>query len=52
VFRTEMTGALQAAFYFGYSFIACAALGAMTGTVGTVAAMAFVRAIYTSIKND
>ena len=52
VFRTEMTGALQAAFYFGYSGLACCGLALMTGTVGTVSAAAFVRAIYSSIKGD
>ena len=52
VFRTEMSGALQASFYFGYSLLACAGLGVMTGTIGTVSAAAFVRAIYSSIKGD
>ncbi len=52
VFRTEMTGLLQGAFYFGYSALACAALALTTGTIGTVAANAFVRAIYSSIKAD
>jgi len=51
-FRTEMSGALQAAFYFGYTSLACAGLALMTGTVGTVSAAAFVRAIYASIKGD
>lgn len=52
IFKTEMTGLLQAAFYFGYSALACSALGITTGTIGTAAATAFVRAIYASIKAD
>jgi transmembrane 9 superfamily protein 3 len=51
-FRTEMTGLLQASFYFGYTSLACVALGLMTGTIGTAASTAFVRAIYSSIKAD
>ncbi len=50
--RTEMTGLLQGAFYFGYTGLACTALGLMTGTIGTLSATAFVRAIYSSIKAD
>ena len=47
-----MTGFLQTAFYFGYTALACTALGLMTGAVGTAAASTFVRAIFTSIKVD
>ena len=32
--------------------LACCGLALMTGTVGTVSAAAFVRAIYSSIKGD
>ncbi len=52
VARTEMTGLLQGAFYFGYTALACTALSLMTGTIGTAASAAFVRAIYSSIKAD
>ena len=47
-----MTGLLQTAFYFGYTALACLALGLMTGAVGASAAGMFVRAIFTSIKID
>ena len=46
VFRSEMTGLLQTAFYFGYTALACTALGLMTGAVGVAAASTFVRAIF------
>lgn len=52
IFRTEMSGLLQASFYFGYTLLGCIALALLTGTVGTVSSMAFVRAIYSSIKAD
>jgi transmembrane 9 superfamily member 3 len=52
LYRTEMSGVLQASFYFGYTFIACSALAILGGTIGTVSSSVFVRAIYSSIKND
>lgn len=48
----RMTGLLQTVFYFGYTALACTALGLATGTIGTFAAGTFVRAIFTSIKLD
>ena len=50
--RTEMTGLLQTAFYFGYTALACAALGLTTGTIGAFSASAFVSALYAAIKSD
>ena len=47
-----MTGFLQTAFYFGYTALACTALGMMTGTIGAAAATQFVHAIFASIKVD
>ena len=47
-----MTGLLQTVFYFGYTALACAALGITTGTIGAFSASAFVTAIFTSIKLD
>lgn len=52
VFRTEMSGLLQTAFYFGYSALACIAVALMTGTIGTLSSTIFIRAIYSSIKAD
>jgi transmembrane 9 superfamily protein 3 len=46
-----MTGLLQTVFFFGYSALACLALGCLTGTIGAVAAGAFVRGIYLSISS-
>ena len=45
-----MTGLLQTAFYFGYTALACSALGITTGTIGAFSASAFVTAIFTSLK--
>jgi hypothetical protein len=47
-----MSGLLQTLFYFGYTAVACAALGVMTGTVGAFSARAFVKAIFSGIKID
>jgi hypothetical protein len=47
-----MTGFLQTAFFFGYTFVGCAALGALTGTIAVAASSVFVRSIYASIKVD
>ena len=52
LFKTRMSGLLQTAFYFGYTAMACLALGLMTGAVGYWAAGAFVRTIYRQVKCD
>jgi len=52
VFRTEMTGLLQTAFYFGYTALACFGIALITGTIGMAAASVFVRAIFSGIKAD
>lgn len=52
IFRTEMSGFLQTAFYFGYTALGCLALGAVTGTIGLFAASRFVHAIFQGIKVD
>ena len=50
--QSDMGGALQAAFYFGYTGVACGALFALLGFVGWRASLAFVRAIYKAIKSE
>ena len=47
-----MSGFLQTVFYVGYNLLICLGLGLMCGTVGLVAAQAFVRSIYSRIKLD
>jgi transmembrane 9 superfamily protein 2/4 len=47
-----MSGFLQTLFYFGYTAVGCAALGVVTGTIGSLAAAVFVRAIFSGIKID
>ena len=52
VHQSDMGGALQASFYFGYTFVACAALFVLLGFVGWRASLAFVRAIYKAVKSE
>lgn len=47
-----MTGFLQTSFYFGYTFLFCTALFVLCGTIGNMAASAFVHRIYRNIKVD
>ena len=49
---TQMRGAFQSCFYFGWSLLLCLALGTATGSVGFLASAAFVRRIYRSVKCD
>jgi transmembrane 9 superfamily protein 3 len=51
-FKTQMTGLLQVAFYFGYTALFCSALFLMCGTVGVWGTSVFVNKIYKSIKID
>lgn len=48
--QSEMSGALQASFYFGYSAVAAGALSLLLGFVAWRACLAFVRAIYKAVK--
>lgn len=48
----SMTGFLQTSFYFGYTFLFCTALFVLCGTIGNMAASAFVHRIYRNIKVD
>jgi len=51
-YKTQMTGFLQVAFYFGYMFLFCTGLFFACGTVGVWGAGFFVRKIYSSLKID
>lgn len=52
LFRTKMSGFLQGAYYFGYTFVGCFAIFLMLGTVGFYASLFFVRYIYSQLKID
>ena len=49
-FRSDMSGFMQAAFFFGYNGLACYAFFLMLGAVGFRASHLFVRHIYRAIK--
>ena len=48
VYRSEMTGALQAVFFFGYLLMVSYAFALMCATVAFFSANAFVKHIYAS----
>ena len=48
-FKLHITGFVSTMLFFTYSFIACAVYGLLTGTIGFLAAYAFVRRIYTYV---
>ncbi|KAF2713706.1 endosomal membrane protein [Pleomassaria siparia CBS 279.74] len=48
----HVTGFVSSLLFFCHGFLACALYGLLTGTVGFLAAYAFVRRIYGSIKAD
>ncbi|KAK3324158.1 endomembrane protein 70 [Cercophora scortea] len=50
--KLHITGFLSGLLFFSYSFMACCVYGLLTGTVGFLAAYAFVRRIYGAIKAD
>jgi len=50
--KTNMSGFLQIAFYFGYTFMFCVGLGLLTGAVGYLGTSMFVHKIYRNIKLD
>jgi len=52
MYRSEMTGLLQAAFFFGYMLMVSYAFALMLGAVSYWTAQKFVRHIYLSIKID
>ncbi|KAF2668307.1 endomembrane protein 70 [Microthyrium microscopicum] len=51
-FKLHIHGFVSSMLFFSYSFLACGVYGLLTGTVGFLAAYAFVRRIYTAIKVD
>lgn len=52
LFKTQMHGFLQTAFYFGYMSLIALNLGLLCGTLGHGAASRFVRAIFQNVKVD
>jgi transmembrane 9 superfamily protein 2/4 len=44
--KLHITGFVSGMLFFAYSFLACAVYGLLTGTIGFLAAYAFVRRIY------
>ena len=50
LFKTNMTGLLQTAFFFGYTAVFSAGVAVFCGGIGTLAASTFVHHIYRSIK--
>lgn len=52
LYRSEMSGALQASFFFGYMLLVSFAFFLLLGTVGFFSVHIFVKKIYSSIKID
>jgi len=50
--KLNIEGFLPGVLFFSYAFLACAVYGLLAGTVGFLAAYAFVRRIYGAIKAD
>ncbi|GFQ02957.1 transmembrane 9 superfamily member 5 [Phtheirospermum japonicum] len=51
-FKSNMSGLLQTAFFFGYSFCLCYAFFLMLGAVSFQASLLFVRRIYYAVKSE
>ncbi|WPH04978.1 Hypothetical protein R9X50_00787600 [Acrodontium crateriforme] len=51
-YHLHITGYVSTGLFFAYSFLACVVYGLLTGTIGFLAAYAFVRRIYGAIKVD
>ncbi|KAI1437141.1 endomembrane protein 70 [Xylaria sp. CBS 124048] len=51
-FKLHITGVLSSVLFFVYSAMACCVYGLLTGTVGFLAAYAFIRRLYGAIKID
>jgi transmembrane 9 superfamily protein 1 len=52
VYRSNMSGSLQTANYFGYTFLLCYIVFMMLGTVGFFSSLKFVKYIYSNVKTD
>jgi transmembrane 9 superfamily protein 2/4 len=50
--RLHISGFVSSMLFFTYSLLACAVYALLTGTIGFLAAYAFVRRIYGAIKVD
>jgi len=50
--RSNMSGALQAAEFFGYTMLACYAFSMMLGAVSFFSSLWFIRYIYVNVKVD
>jgi hypothetical protein len=50
--RSDMSGFMQTAFYFGYMALVSYAFVLMLGTVGYLSSLKFIRHIYTAVKCD
>ncbi|KAI9182885.1 hypothetical protein H9P43_003796 [Blastocladiella emersonii ATCC 22665] len=51
-FKSQMHGLFQTVFYFGYTLAACGCMAVLLGTVGHLAATAFVLKLYRNVKLD
>ncbi len=51
-FNLSISGAVPALLFFAYMFLVCAALFALAGSVGYLAALCFVSRIYATVKID
>jgi len=51
-YRSELTGFLQASFFFGYSLVVSYAFMLMLGAIGYWSTFAFIRHIYSRVKID
>lgn len=51
-YRSQMSGILQTAYYFGYSLMISYAFVLMLGAIGFFSSFVFVKKIYASIKSD
>jgi len=52
LFRSKMSGSLQAAYFFGNQLLICYFFFLMLGSVGFLSALVFVRRIYTNLHTD
>jgi len=52
VYRSNMSGFLQAAYYFGYMAVICYFFFIMLGTVGWYSSLVFVRKIYKNLHTE
>ena len=51
-YRSQMSGPLQSADFFGYTLLLCYITFMILGTVGFFASLKFVKYIYSNVKTD